>query len=244
MDVRALLEDVAAGRATVADAAARLARAPYEDLGYARVDHHRPLVQGAAEVIYGEGKSPEQIVGVARALLGAGANVLVTRATPDAFVAVKALMADARFHESARVIEIGRTPAPRIGTAALVCAGTSDLPVLEEAHVCARAFGIECARFCDVGVAGVHRLLAVREQIDACDVVIVVAGMEGALASVVGGLTRKPVIAVPTSVGYGASFGGIAALLAMLNACASGVVVVNIDNGFGAAVAARRILAG
>lgn len=247
-DLRTLLEDLAAGRISVDDAARFVARAPFETLSddtgaFAQVDHHRVLVQGTAEVIYGEGKTPAQIAAIARALLDAGANVLVTRAQAEAFSAVQAVAADAVHHVNARCIVVARAAAKHIGSAALLCAGTSDLPVLEEVDVCARAFGIETARFVDVGVAGLHRILAVREHIDANDVVIVVAGMEGALASVAAGLTSKPVIAVPTSVGYGTSFGGIAALLAMLNACSSGVTVVNIDNGFGAAAAARRMLA-
>lgn len=241
MDLRALLEDLAAGRVSVEDAVLKVTRAPYEDLGYARVDHHRALVQGMAEVVYGEGKTPEQIAGVARSLLERGANVLVTRASSDAFAAVRAVASDAQHHERARCITVERTAPPRLGTAALLAAGTSDLPVLEEAEVTLRAFGVEVKRFVDVGVAGIHRILAVREEVDAHDVVIVVAGMEGALASVAAGLTGKPVIAVPTSVGYGASFGGVAPLLTMLNSCAAGVTVVNIDNGFGAAVAASRI---
>ncbi|HEY4223543.1 MAG TPA: nickel pincer cofactor biosynthesis protein LarB [Myxococcota bacterium] len=200
-------------------------------------------MQGHAEVIYGEGKTPAQVAGVAASLLGAGANVLVTRASVEQFDAVRAIAADAAFHPIARIVAVERVAPPALGTAALLCAGTSDLPVLEEAAVTLRALGIAVQRFVDVGVAGIHRILAVRDQVDACDVVIVIAGMEGALASVAAGLTHKPVIAVPTSVGYGTSFGGIAALLAMLNACSSGVTVVNIDNGFGAAVAARRFLA-
>jgi NCAIR mutase (PurE)-related protein len=213
-----------------------------EDLGFARVDHDRAARQGVAEVVYGDGKTPAQIAAISAALLAKGAPVLVTRTTREAFRAVNEIAPDAKFHDVARTIRVERS-APRIlGRAALCAAGTSDLPVLEECAECCGAFGIDVARFVDIGVAGIHRTLAVRDQIDACDVVIVVAGMEGALASVVGGLTRKPVIAVPTSVGYGASFGGLAALLAMLNGCASGVVVCNIDNGFGAAMAARRIL--
>lgn len=237
-----------AGRVTVDEAVRTVARAPFELLaddrgGFARVDHHRPLVQGTAEVIYGEGKTPAQIAAIAGSLLERGANVLVTRTSPQAFAAVQQLAADAVHHESARCIVVERVASAPIGTAALLCAGTSDLAVLDEVDVCARVFGMKTSRFVDVGVAGLHRILAVREQIDAHDVVIVVAGMEGALASVAAGLTSKPVIAVPTSVGYGTSFGGIAALLAMLNACSSGVTVVNIDNGFGAAAAARRMLA-
>jgi NCAIR mutase (PurE)-related protein len=244
MDVRTLLEDVAAGRVTVESALRRIGGAPYEDLGFARVDHHRAVVSGSAEVVFGAGKTPDQIASIAHALLDRGANVLVTRADRAAFDAVLEGASDARYDEEARVIVVERNEPEKLGTAALVCAGTSDLPVLREAESCARAFGIQCRRFVDVGVAGLHRILAVREQIDSYDVVVVVAGMEGALASVVAGLTRKPVIAVPTSVGYGASFNGLAALLAMLNACSSGITVVNIDNGFGAAAAAKRILAG
>ena len=243
VDLKALLESVAAGRVDVDAAVRELARAPYDDLGYARVDHHRALVQGVAEVVYGEGKLPAEVAGVARSLLERGADVLVTRATAAHFHAVRDVAGDAVFHERARVVAVQRAPPAQIGTAAVLCAGTSDLPVLEECIVCAEAWGIRTRRFVDVGVAGIHRILAVREDIDAHDVVIVIAGMEGALASVSAGLTKKPVIGVPTSVGYGASFGGIAALLSMLSACASGVVVVNIDNGFGAAAAARRILA-
>ncbi len=247
MDLVSLLEGVLSGRIALDDAVRRLAHAPYEDLGYARVDHHRAAVQGAAEVIYGEGKTPDEVAGVARALLDRGAAALVTRASPAHHAAVSAAASGAgvSYHERARVIvarAVDAPTAPALGTAALLCAGTSDLPVLEECEVCCRAWGIDTERFVDVGVAGLHRILSVRERVDACDVVVVVAGMEGALASVVAGLTRKPVIAVPTSVGYGASLGGIAALLAMLSACASGVTVVNIDNGFGAAAAARRIL--
>jgi hypothetical protein len=240
--LRALLEDLAAGRASVDDATKKLVGAPYEELGDAKVDHHRALVQGAAEVIYGEGKTPDQVARISRSLLERGANVLVTRASAAAFEAVRAVAPDAAFFERARVIVVERTAPRRLGTAALLAAGTSDLPVLEECEVSARAWGIETERFVDVGVAGLHRLLAVRDRVDAHDVIICFAGMEAALASVVGGMTRRPIVAVPTSVGYGASFGGIAALLSMLNACSSGVVVVNIDNGFGAAAAARRLL--
>jgi NCAIR mutase (PurE)-related protein len=246
--LRALLEDLAAGRVRIDDAARALARAPFQALAdergeFARVDHHRALVQGMTEVVYGEAKTPAHIAAIAQSLLDRGANVLVTRASRAAYDAVRVLADDAVHHEAARCIVVPRHPPARIGSAALLCAGTSDLPVLEEVEVCARAFGIDTERFIDVGVAGLHRILAVRDKIDGHDIVVVIAGMEGALASVAAGLTRKPVIAVPTSVGYGASFGGIAALLAMLNACSSGVVVVNIDNGFGAATAARRLLA-
>jgi NCAIR mutase (PurE)-related protein len=241
--LRALLSDLAAGSVTLDDAVKRLAAAPYEDLGFARVDHHRAWVQGAAEVVYGEGKAPHEVAGVAASLLERGANVIVTRASSEHFDAVRGVAADAIYHARGRVIVVERSPPANIGTAAIVCAGTSDLAVLEECAVVCSAWGIESERFIDVGVAGLHRVLAVRATIDARDVIIVVAGMEGALPSVIGGLTKKPVIAVPTSVGYGTNLGGMAALLSMLNACSSGIVVVNIDNGFGAAAAARRFLA-
>ncbi|MBI1946215.1 MAG: nickel pincer cofactor biosynthesis protein LarB [Deltaproteobacteria bacterium] len=241
--LRALLAGVVDGTVAVDEAVRRLTHAPYQDLGFAKVDTHRVLVQGMAEVVFGEGKRPEEIAGIARALLEGGHDVLVTRADPEAFAAVQQIAADARYQERGRVISVVRTTPARLGRAALVCAGTSDLPVVEECAAACAAWGIEVARFVDVGVAGLHRLLAVREAIDANDVVIVVAGMEGALASVVAGLTKRPVIAVPTSVGYGANLGGLTALFAMLGSCASGVVVVNVDNGFGAAAAARRLLA-
>ena len=220
-----------------------MAQAPYQELGYAKVDTHRSLVQGAAEVIFGEGKRPEEVAGIARVLLEHGHDVVVTRARPDAFAAVLELAPDARYLERGRVITVARTAPAHLGGVALVCAGTSDLPVVEECAAVCAAWGIDVERFVDVGVAGLHRLLAARQAIDAKDVVIVVAGMEGALPSVVAGLTSKPVIAVPTSVGYGANLGGLTALFAMLSACSSGVVVVNVDNGFGAAAAARRLLA-
>lgn len=241
--LRALLGELAAGTLDLDEAVRRLARAPYEDLGYAKVDTHRALVQGAAEVVYGEGKTAEQIAGIAGALLQRGQNVLVTRASAADFAAVSKVAPDATYSERGRVITVERTAPAPLGRAALLCAGTSDLTVLEECAASCRAWGIATERFIDVGVAGLHRLLAARDAVDEHDVIIVVAGMEGALPSVVAGLTKKPVIAVPTSVGYGTSLGGIAALLAMLNACSSGVVVVNIDNGFGAAAAARRFLA-
>jgi hypothetical protein len=241
--LHALLDALANGRTSVAEAERALSAAPYEDLGFARVDHHRALVQGTPEVVYGEGKTPAEVVAIVRSLLDRGANALVTRANDAQAAAVRVVAPDVVWNERGRVLAIARTAPARLGSAAVVCAGTTDLPVLEECEACAVAFGIEAHRFVDVGDAGLHRLLAVRERIDAHDVVIVVAGMEGALASVVGGLTRKPVIAVPTSVGYGVAAGGVAALHAMLSSCSSGITVVNIDNGFGAAMAARRILA-
>jgi pyridinium-3,5-biscarboxylic acid mononucleotide synthase len=213
-----------------------------DDLGFAQVDVGRAVRQGVAEVIYGEGKSPAQIAAIAQALLSRDQNVLITRASTEAFTAVSALAPQATFHERARVIRVERTAPVVLGSCAVAAAGTSDLPVVEECASCLSALGITPELVLDIGVAGIQRTLGARERLEQADVVIVVAGMEGALASVIGGLVSKPVIAVPTSVGYGSAFEGLAALLSMLNACASGIVVVNIDNGFGAAMAARRIL--
>ena len=248
--LRALLEQVASGELTAEVALERLAGLPFEVVSagdgpevVAAVDHHRPLLSGAPEVIYGEGKTPEEAAAVARALLQRDASVLVTRASEAIHAAIRESAPDARWHRRARIVTVVRQAVPRLGALAVVSAGTSDLPVAEEAALVAEHFGIETERITDVGVAGLHRTLAARERMERADVVIVVAGMEGALPSVVGGLVSRPVIAVPTSVGYGASFGGLAALLAMLNSCAAGVTVVNIDNGFGAAMAARRLLA-
>lgn len=220
----------------------------FVDLGYARVDTDRRSRRGFPEVIYCAGKTPVQVAGIARALAAHGPTVLATRAEPAHFEAVRADFPEACFHEAARCIVIERDPLPRLpGRVALVCAGTSDLPVLEEAAVTLEVFGCTTERVTDAGVAGIHRLLADRPRIEACSVVIVVAGMEGALPSVVAGFVSRPIIAVPTSVGYGAALGGLAALLGMLTSCGSGVTVVNIDNGFGAACAAAsicRLLAG
>jgi NCAIR mutase (PurE)-related protein len=215
---------------------------PLDDLGYARIDTHRHIRQGFPEVIFGVGKTPAQIAAIAGRIVGAGHSLLVTRATPEAFDAVRTVIADATYHAEARAITraAGDIP-PGHGTVLIVCAGTSDLPVAEEAVVTAELMGNVVDRLYDVGVAGIHRLLRERDRLHAARVIIVVAGMEGALPSVVGGLVSVPVIAVPTSVGYGASFGGIAALLGMLNSCANGVSVVNIDNGFGAACVASSI---
>ncbi len=193
-------------------------------------------------MIYGEGKTPEQVAGIAKSLLHHGANVLVTRTNQAAAVAVAQIAQDAEFNPTAKTITVVRNQPEILGAVAVVCAGTSDLPVVEEASITATMLGAEVHRVTDVGVAGLHRLLDAKKVLDEVDVAIVVAGMEGALPSVVGGMIATPVIAVPTSVGYGASFGGIAALLGMLSSCASGVTVVNIDNGFGAAAAAHRIL--
>jgi NCAIR mutase (PurE)-related protein len=214
----------------------------FVDLGFARIDTDRRARRGFPEVIFCAGKLPEQVLAIARTLLDVDGIVLGTRATPEHFQAVEGEFPDARFHPLARCITLIRRPLPPMaGSVAVVCAGTSDIPVAEEAAVTLETFGSAVDRIHDVGVAGIHRLLAVRDRIEAANAVIVAAGMEGALPSVVAGLISKPVIAVPTSVGYGASFGGIAALLGMLNSCGSGVTVVNIDNGFGAAYAAANI---
>ncbi len=214
----------------------------FTDLGYARVDTDRRRRCGFAEVIFGLGKSPEQVAGIAAELLKTEPVLLVSRATEEQWRAVDALFPEARWHALARCITVERPALPKLaGTVAIVCAGTSDLPVAEEAAVTLETFGNRVTRYADVGVAGIHRLLAVRDQIESANVIIVVAGMEGALPSAVAGMVSKPVIAVPTSVGYGASFGGVAALLGMLNSCGSGVTVVNIDNGFGAAYSAAQI---
>jgi NCAIR mutase (PurE)-related protein len=216
--------------------------APVADLGFAQVDTHRALRRGFPEVIFGAGKTPEQVVEIARKVLDHDQRVLVTRATAQHARALKKQFRDAVHHACARCLTIDRAPLPkRRGKIAVVCAGTSDLPVAEEAAVTADIMGNLVERVSDVGVAGVHRLLGRLETIQAANVIIAVAGMEGALPSVVTGLVSTPVIAVPTSVGYGASFGGLAALLGMLNSCASGMTVVNIDNGFGAGYAASQI---
>jgi pyridinium-3,5-biscarboxylic acid mononucleotide synthase len=219
-----------------------LRQAPFEDLGFARVDHHRSIRQGFPEVVFGQGKTPEQIAAIAERTVSAGHSLLVTRTERRAFEAVVGRLPAAQFHELARAISLDAGDIrPGTGTIAVAAAGTADLPVAEEAAVCAEAMGNQVDRLYDVGVAGLHRLLAVHDHLTAARVIIVVAGMEGALPSVVAGLVDVPVVAVPTSVGYGASFGGLTALLAMLNSCAIGVSVVNIDNGFGAAAIASSI---
>lgn len=243
--LRALFEAVRDGRLDPAEAERRavtaLTRDPIEDLGFARVDHHRSARQGFPEVVYGQGKTPEQVSGIARAIVDRGHSLLVTRTDAAAHAAVAKVVPDAVFHPQARIIE-RRTDVPRgNGVVLVAAAGTSDIPVAEEAAVSAEVMGNDVDRLYDVGVAGLHRLLAERERLIAARVIIVVAGMEGALPSVVGGLVRAPVVAVPTSVGYGASFAGLTPLLAMLNSCAAGVSVVNIDNGFGAAAVASAI---
>jgi pyridinium-3,5-biscarboxylic acid mononucleotide synthase len=236
-----LLQAVASGATSAADAHAAIAQLPFEDLGFAKVDHHRELRKGVGEVVLGQGKTAVEIARVCTALLARASSVLVTRVTADAAREVQVLVPQLVYHASARTLRAG-TVAPRAGRVAVVTAGTSDGPVADECTETLAAFGIAADRIADVGVAGIHRLFAQLERIAAADVVIAIAGMEAALPSVLGGLVATPLIAVPTSVGYGASFGGTAALLSALNCCASGVTVCNIDNGFGAAYAAHRIL--
>ncbi len=237
-----LLSEVERGTLTPEAAAGRLATLPFEDTGEARIDHHRLLRTGLPEVIYAAGKIPAQTAEIFARMAATGVAVLATRATPEHFTAIQLQTPAAVFHETARCITLpAQTTAPTQGHIAIVCAGTSDLPAAEEAAVTAELFGVQITRLYDVGVAGIHRLLAVRDQLLAAHAVIVCAGMEGALPSVVGGLVGVPVIAVPTSVGYGASFGGTTALLGMLNSCSPNVTVVNIDNGFGAAYSATLI---
>lgn len=237
-----LLNGVSAGTVPPADAADILRAAPFEDLGFAKPDHHRGIRQGAGEVIFGAGKTAEQILKIAQSLLAGGQErVLITRLSRGAFEFLKEKI-DIEYYEAARIGITGGMPAKKNDSRILIItAGTSDIPVAEEAAVTAEFLGNGVKRIYDAGVAGIHRLLAHREDIMRAKVIIAIAGMDGALASVVGGMADCPVIAVPTSVGYGAGFGGISALLAMLNSCASGVAVVNIDNGFGAAYTASMI---
>lgn len=240
--LRHLLEQVHSGGVPVEEAVSSLRQLPFEDLGFAMVDHHRALRKGFPEVIFSSGKTTEQVVAIAERIVSSGSDLLATRATPDVYKAVAERLPDAVYHDQARVIvvqkawrDLGR------GVILVVSAGTSDIPVAEEAAITATVMGNKVECLFDVGVAGIHRLFAHRDKLMNAAVLIVVAGMEGALASVVGGLVARPVIAVPTSIGYGASFGGLAALLGMLTSCASGVTVVNIDNGFGAGFAASLI---
>jgi pyridinium-3,5-biscarboxylic acid mononucleotide synthase len=241
--LEALLADVAAGLLQPAAALERLRHLPFEDLPFARIDHHRALRQGQPEVVFCEGKTLEQVVAICDRLEAATGSFLGTRASAAMATALQARFPRVVWNETARTVLLSPVDAPAAarGPVLIVSAGTSDLPVAEEAAVVAEAFGTRVERLVDVGVAGIHRLLAAGDALQQARVVIVVAGMEGALPSVVGGLVAVPVIAVPTSVGYGAAFGGLAALLGMLNSCAAGVTVVNIDNGFGAAAAASRI---
>jgi pyridinium-3,5-biscarboxylic acid mononucleotide synthase len=245
-EIRAILEQLARGDvdldSAVSELAGRYRTQPFEDLGFARVDHHRAARQGFPEVVLGLGKSPAQVTAIAASIVARGHSLLVTRAEPAVFDAVRAEVPAAEYHEVARVITLAQGDvATGRGTIMVAAAGTSDLPVAEEAAVTAEAMGNTVDRLYDVGVAGLHRLLREHERLAAARVIVVVAGMEGALPSVVSGLVGVPVVAVPTSVGYGASFGGLAALLGMLNSCANGVSVVNIDNGFGGGCIASQI---
>ena len=241
-DVLALLEAVRAGALAPRSALERLSAAPYADAGFARIDHHRGLRLGIPEVIYAEGKTPEQVGEIFARSAAAGGDVLATRVSEAAWQAVEARVPSAHFHTTARAATLRQSgPSVPCGVVAVLCAGTSDLPVAEEAAVTAEFLGAPVERVYDVGVAGLHRLLAQHATLQRAEVAIVCAGMEGALPSVVGGLVPAPVVAVPTSVGYGAAFGGLAALLGMLNSCSPNVTVVNIDNGFGAAVVATLI---
>jgi NCAIR mutase (PurE)-related protein len=238
-----LLNDVRTGKVPVERAMERLAELPFADLGIARVDHHRALRQGVPEVVFAQGKTPAQVLAIVTAIAEREQTALVTRASPEQVALLRERFPSAEVHELARTVCLNAAdPVMRTGNVLVVTAGTSDLPVAEEARVTLRACGIEAELLVDVGVAGLHRLLPELERVRSADVLVVVAGMEGALASVVGGLVHAPVVAVPTSIGYGASFAGLSALLGMLTSCAAGITCVNIDNGFGAAMAAVRLL--
>jgi hypothetical protein len=241
--ILSLLKQVESGTVSSANALEKLSHLPFEDAGFAKIDHHRSLRLGLPEVIYAAGKTPEQVAEIFSRMAVAGSNVIATRASVAAWDAVKQLVPEAEYHTDARIIGLQQTgTSSSADSVAVLCAGTSDISVAEEAAVSAEYLGVKVERVYDVGVAGLHRLLAQSETLKASRVVIVCAGMEGALPSVVGGLVAAPVIAVPTSVGYGAAFGGLTALLGMLNSCAPNVAVVNIDNGFGAAYVAAMML--
>ena len=240
--LRTLLNEFKAGRTTTEEALEQLSELPFQDLGFAKVDHHRALRKGFPEVVFGPGKTPEQVAALAHSIQGRSDLLLVTKTSPEAYSAVKELVPDAAYDETARTIVVDRRPErPSIPGVVVLSAGTSDQPVAKEATITAELMGCRVRQIADVGVAGIHRLLDSMPTLRDARVVVAVAGMEGALPSVVGGLVQAPVIAVPTSVGYGASYGGLAALLAMMNSCAPGVAVVNIDNGFGAGYMAGLI---
>jgi pyridinium-3,5-biscarboxylic acid mononucleotide synthase len=245
---RNLLQQTRDGEITVDEALDELRQLPYEDMGFARLDHHRALRRGFPETIFCAGKTPEQSAMIAKALAARSPRVLATRCAPETAEAIKAMVPHAEYHELARVTVILREPIPEPAgdepLVLIVAAGTSDLPVANEAAITAKVMGSRVESLSDVGVAGLHRILSVQDKLREARVIVVVAGMEGALATVLGGLVNCPIIAVPTSVGYGASFGGVAALLSMLNSCVPGVSVVNIDNGFGAGYAAHLIATG
>lgn len=243
-DIRSILERLSSGESTVDDALRELRFAPFIDLGFAKVDHHRELRSGLPEAVYGPGKTPQQAAAIVAELMSRGSGpVLVTRAQPAHFEEIRKSFPEAEYRETSRLIVARPASIEPPGVVLVAAAGTADLPVAEEASDTAEAIGLKVERLNDVGVAGLHRLLASSEALTRADVIIVVAGMDGVLPSIVGGLVSAPVVAVPTSVGYGAGAGGIAPLLTMLNSCAPGVAVVNIDNGYGAAVFARIILA-
>ena len=239
--MKKLLEQVAAGEVSADEALAAMRTLPFEDIGFAKIDHHRALRCGVPEVILCEGKSPEQVAAIAERILAADAKLLATRASEEHFKAVLATCERAVYNAVGRCVTVGLDEVDLAGNVLVVTAGTSDIPVAEEAATTARMLGARTEIIGDVGVAGLHRLLSCQDALQDANVIVAVAGMEGALASVIGGLVSRPVIAVPTSVGYGASFGGIAPLLTMLNSCAAGVAVVNIDNGFGAGYLAALI---
>lgn len=239
--LRQLLENVQDGSISIDNAVEHLKKLPFDDLGYAKIDYHRCIRQGVPEVIFCQGKTIDQIRGIIERIIQFHSNILATRATRETYENILDISPSAIYYEQARIIIINPQMIELIGNVAVVSAGTSDIPIAEEAAITAETLGSKVNRIYDVGVAGIHRLLYACEDLFKANVVIVVAGMEGALASVVGGLISSPVIGVPTSIGYGASFGGIAALLSMLNSCASGVSVVNIDNGFGAGFQATLI---
>ncbi len=241
-DIRSILDALASGSLTPDAATEQIKGLSYEDVGYAKIDHGRAERQGFPEVIFGQGKTKEQVVGIFERLIERAPNVLVTRTNAEVFGEIRNIITDAEWHESAGIIRVIRDRTERgSGEIAVVTAGTSDIPVAEEAALTAEAMGNRVVRIWDAGVAGIHRIISQREILQKARVVIVAAGMEGALPSVVGGLVSVPVIGVPTSIGYGASFGGMAALLGMLNSCSSNVTVVNIDNGFGAGFTASLI---
>ena len=241
-EIEQILDSHIGGKLSTVEAAERIKNLSYENIGYARVDHARAERQGFPEVIFGQGKTPEQTVGIFEKIIERAPNVLITRTNAETFERIRSVTTDAEWHEAAKIIRLYRDKTERgTGEIAVVTAGTSDIPVAEEAALTCETMGNRVLRIWDAGVAGIHRILSEREILQNARVVIVAAGMEGALPSVVGGLVKVPVIAVPTSIGYGASFGGIAALLGMLNSCASNVTVVNIDNGFGAGFTASLI---
>lgn len=240
--IRTLLLQLKEGKISTEEALSQLKNLPYEDLGFAMVDHHRHLRTGCPETIFSEGKTPDQIRGIAERMLDKNVNIMATRADQSVYQVLKVLGPSVHYYETARIVVINRQDITKTtSTILVITAGTSDIPVAEEAAVTAETMGNRVERLFDVGVAGLHRLLSNKNKIDSANVLVIVAGMDGALPSVVAGLTDKPVIAVPTSVGYGASFGGLSALLTMLNSCANGVTVVNIDNGYGAGYSASII---